>query len=145
MYELNNIASSFCCDIDRRDFLKLYRKHTDKQYSFFTIDTTLHSNNYLKYRKTIIKYMSIMTKKDQMQIFNNKIKQINSDYDFEKTSAVISALSSKDIDKYELLTGDHLGIRPSVIDNAKFDYSPLGKVFNKGLTDNEKNEGILKI
>ena len=28
--------------------------------------------------------MSIMTKKDQMQIFNNKIKQINSDYDFEK-------------------------------------------------------------
>ena len=83
-YELNNIASSFCCDIERRDFLKLYRKHTDEQYSFFTTDTTLNSNNDLKYRKTIIKSMSLMTRKDQMLIFNNKIKQINSDYDFEK-------------------------------------------------------------
>ena len=36
------------------------------------------------YRKTIIKSMSLMTRKDQMLIFNNKIKQINSDYDFEK-------------------------------------------------------------
>ena len=78
-YELNNIASSFCCDIERRDFLKLYRKHTDEQYSFFTIDTTLNSNNDLKCRKTIIKSMSLMTRKDQMLIFNNKIKQINSD------------------------------------------------------------------
>ena len=78
-YELNNIASSFCCDIERRDILKLYRKHTDEQYSFFTIDTTLNSNNDLKYRKPIIISMSLMTRKDQMLIFNNKIKQINSD------------------------------------------------------------------
>ena len=43
--------------------------------------------------------------------------------------------------KYEYLTGDDLGYKPSVIEQAKFEYSPLGKVFTKGLG---RKEGLLK-
>ena len=51
---------------------------------------------------------------------------------------------SGDLRKYEYLTGEDLGCKPSVFEQAKFDYSPLGKVFNKGLTEEDKKEGLLK-
>ena len=31
-----------------------------------------------------------------------------------------------------------------MIEQAKFDYSPLGKIFNKGLREEDKKEGLLK-
>ena len=34
--------------------------------------------------------------------------------------------------------------KPSVVEHTKFDYSPLGKVFNKGLTEEDKKEELLK-
>ena len=37
------------------------------------------------------------------------------------------------MDKYEYLTSEDLGYKPGVVEQAKFDCSPLGKVFNKGL------------
>ena len=46
--------------------------------------------------------------------------------------------------KCEYLTGEDLGYKPSVFEQAKFDYSPLGKTFNKGLTEEDKREGLLK-
>ena len=43
------------------------------------------------------------------------------------------------------MTGEDLGYQPSVIEQAKFDYSPLGKVFTKGLDkDKDKKEGLFK-
>ena len=45
---------------------------------------------------------------------------------------------------YELLTGEDLGLKPSTIEQAKFEYSPLGKIFNKGLSEDDKKEGLLK-
>ena len=57
---------------------------------------------------------------------------------------LISALSSKNLDKYELLTGEDLDIKPSTIEQAKFEYSPLGKIFNKGLSKEDKKEGLFK-
>ena len=53
-------------------------------------------------------------------------------YDLDRKAARISALSSNNLDKYEYLTGEDLDIKPSTIEQAKFEYSPLGKVFNKG-------------
>ena len=35
-------------------------------------------------------------------------------------------------------------IKPMAIQNAKFEYSPLGKEFNKGLSESEKKEELLK-
>ena len=37
-----------------------------------------------------------------------------------------------------------MGYRPSVFEQAKFDYCPLGKILNKGLEEEDKKEGLLK-
>ena len=42
------------------------------------------------------------------------------------------------------MTGEDLGYKLSVVEQAKFDYSPLRKVFNEGLTEEDKKEGLLK-
>ena len=61
-----------------------------------------------------------------------------------RKNAKISALPSGKLDKYEYLTGEVLGYRPDPVQKAKFEYSPLGQVFNKGLITDEKSEGLLK-
>ena len=49
------------------------------------------------------------------------------------------------MDKYEYLTGEDLSLKPSTVEQAKFEYSTLGKIFNKGLDKEEdKKEGLLK-
>ena len=56
----------------------------------------------------------------------------------------MSALSSGEFEKYDYLTGDDLEYKPYVIEKAKFEYSPFGKVFNKGLDESDKKERLLK-
>ena len=85
-----------------------------------------------------------MTVTDQIKILNRKIKQNESQYDLDREAAKISALSSNNLDKYEYLTGEDLGLKPSTVEQEKFEYSPLGKIFNKGLSKDDKKEGILK-
>ena len=53
-------------------------------------------------------------------------------------------MSSKYLDKYEYLTGEDSGLKPSTVEKAKFEYSPLGKISNKGLSEEDKKEGLLK-
>ena len=53
-------------------------------------------------------------------------------------------MSSNNLDKYEYLTGEDLGLKPSTVEQAKFEYSPLGKIFNKGLSEDDKKEGLFK-
>ena len=48
------------------------------------------------------------------------------------------------MDKYEYLSGEDLGVKPSTVEQAKFEYSPLGKIFNKGLDKNNQKEGLFK-
>ena len=43
--ELMQIAINHSSDINTKDFIEIYRKCTDKPYSFLVIDTTLPSNN----------------------------------------------------------------------------------------------------
>ena len=42
------------------------------------------------------------------------------------------------------MTGVSLGYKPSVVEQAKFDYSPLGKIFNDRLKEEDEKEGLLK-
>ena len=35
-------------------------------------------------------------------------------------------------------------LKPSTIEQAKFEYSPLGKIFNKRLDKDDKKEGLFK-
>ena len=51
--ELQQIAINHSSDINTRDFIEIYRKCTDKLYSFLVIDTTLPSNNRLRFRKNL--------------------------------------------------------------------------------------------
>ena len=85
-----------------------------------------------------------MTAKDQLKIIDNKVRQNQADYDLYRKNAKTSALSSGKLDKYEYLTGEDLGFRPDPIQKVKSEYSPLGRVFNKGLHKSEKSEGLLK-
>ena len=85
-----------------------------------------------------------MTVTDQIKILNRNIKQNDSQYDLDTKAAKLFALSSNNLDKYELLTGEDLNLMPSTVEQAKFEYSPLGKIFNKGLSEEDKKEGLFK-
>ena len=71
-----------------------------------------------------------MTISDQIKILNRKIMQNEAQCDLDKKAAKISVLSSNNLDKYEYLTGEDLGLKPSTIEQTKFEYSPLGNTFN---------------
>ena len=58
---------------------------------------------------------------DQIIILDRKIKQIEVRYDLDRKAAKISALSSNNFDKYEYLTGEDLDLKPSTIEQGKFD------------------------
>ena len=79
-----------------------------------------------------------MTVTDQIKILNRKIKQNEAQYDLAK----ISALSSNNLDKYEYLTGEDLGLKPNTIEQTRFEYSPLGKIFNKGVGKDDKKRSF---
>ena len=61
-----------------------------------------------------------------------------------RQSAEISALISGELDKYECLIKKDLNYKPDPLGKSKFEYSPLGQVFDKGLKENEKSEALLK-
>ena len=42
------------------------------------------------------------------------------------------------------MTGGDLGFKPSTVEQSKFEYSPLGKIFNKGLSEEDEKEGLFK-
>ena len=53
-------------------------------------------------------------------------------------------MSPNNLDKYEYLTGEDLDLKQSTAEQTKFEYSPLGKTFNKGLDKDDKKEGLFK-
>ena len=59
--------------------------------------------------------------------------QNEAQYDLDGKAAKISVLSSNNLDRYEYLTGEYLGLKSSTIEQGRFENSPLGKIFNKGL------------
>ena len=78
-----------------------------------------------------------MAVNDQLKIIDNKIKANQTQYDLDRLAAKISGYSSGDLKKHEYLTGEDLGYKPSVVEQAKFDQSPLGKFFNGGLKEED--------
>ena len=85
-----------------------------------------------------------MTITDQIKILDKKIVQNEAQYYLDRKAAKISALSSSNLDKYEYLTGEDLGLTPNTVEQARFEYYPLGKIFNKGLSEKDKKEGLFK-
>ena len=69
-----------------------------------------------------------MTRKEQNKILDNKIKANNAQYNLDRMN----------------VTKKDLGYKPDAFEQAKFEYSPLGKVFTDGFDKSDKNEGLLK-
>ena len=63
----------------------------------------------------------------------DQIKDEKLQYDINREAAKISALSSGKLDKYEYLTGEEIvpSNQQQIIQQAKFNYSPLGKSIEK--------------
>ena len=126
--ELQQIALNHSSDIDFKDFTNIFKKYTKEPYSFLVNDTTLASGGPLRFRKNLLGYyiIKIMTIEDQ-------IKDEKQQYEINRDVAKISALSSGKIDKYEYPTDEELlpSNQQQIIQQAKFNYSPLGKSFEK--------------
>ena len=81
----------------------------------------------------------------QKKFILNKITLQNEpQYDLDRKTAKISALCSNNLDKYEYLTRKDLGFKPSTVEQTEFEYSPWGKIFNKGLSEDDKKERLFK-
>ena len=63
----------------------------------------------------------------------DQIRDEKLQYDINREAAKISALSSGKIDKYEYLTSEEIfpSNQQQIIEQAKFTYSPFGKVFQE--------------
>ena len=62
---------------------------------------------------------------------NGQIRDEKLQHDINRDATKISALSSDKIHKYEYLTGEDIlpSNQQQIIEQARFTYSPLGKVF----------------
>ena len=69
-----------------------------------------------------------MTRKEQSEILDDKIEVNKRQYDLDRINAEISTYSSGDLP----------------FEKARFEYSPLGKVFIDGLDKSNRKEGLLK-
>ena len=79
-----------------------------------------------------------MTATDQIKILDRKIMKNEAQSDLNREAAKISALFSNNLDKYEYLTDEDLGLKPSTVEHTKFEYSPSGKICNTGLSKDDK-------
>ena len=78
---------------------------------------------------------------------DDQIRDEKLQYDINRKAAIISALSSNKIDKYEYLTGKKIlpSNQQQIIEQAKFAYSPLGNVFeNQTKTIEDQGEKQVK-
>ena len=84
-----------------------------------------------------------LTVTDQPIIIDNKIKPILAQYDLGRLVAKIYAYSG-DLRKYEYLTDEDLGYKPTVLEKAKFEYSPLGKFLIRDWKKKRKKKNFRK-
>ena len=52
--ELQQIALNHSSDIDFKDFIKIYKKWTAERYSFLVNDTTLPTDDPLRFKKNLL-------------------------------------------------------------------------------------------
>ena len=89
-----------------------------------------------------------MTRKEQNKILDAKIESNVNQYKVDRLNAEISAFPSGDLNKYDFLKRIDLNYKPNALDKARFEFSPLGRVFNEGLDKtipNYQEEGVIKL
>ena len=89
-----------------------------------------------------------MNRRKLNKILDAKIEYNINQYNVDRLNAEISAFSSGDLNKYEFLKRIDLNYKPNVLEQAKFEFSPLGKTFSTGLDKtipNYQKEGVIKL
>ena len=89
-----------------------------------------------------------MTRKEQNKILDDKIESNVNQYKVDTLNKEISAFLSGDLNKYEFLKRIDLNYKPNALDQARFEFSPLGKTFSTGLDEpaqGYQEEHIMKI
>ena len=81
-----------------------------------TIDTTLPASDPLRFRGKSFNTLIKMKLTDELKILDDKIKLNQAQYDLSREAAKISALLSKNLDKYKCLIGEDLGYKPGPIE-----------------------------
>ena len=87
--EIQQIAFNHSSDIDFKDFMNLYKKCTEKPFSFLVIDATLASDNLSRFRKNLSERIKKLIMKTDDKIRDEKLQ-----YDINREAAKISGLSS---------------------------------------------------
>ena len=125
--ERQDTAINNSSDISTKDFDNISRECTAEPYSFLVNDTTLASDNPLRFRKIFLTYII------KIMSINDQIRDEKLQYDINREAAKILALSSGEIYKYEYLTGEDIlpSNQQQIIEQPKFTYSPLRKAFEK--------------
>ena len=89
-----------------------------------------------------------MNHRKQNKILDAKIESNINQCKVHRLNAEISVFSSGDLNKYEYLKRIDLNYKPNVLEQAKFEFSPLGKTFSRGLNKtipNYQKEGVIKL
>ena len=89
-----------------------------------------------------------MTRKEQNKILDDKIESNINQYKVDRLNAEISAFSSGDLNKYEVLTRKDLKYKPNAHDKVRFEFSLLGKAFSTVLdktVQGYQEEGVIKL
>ena len=77
-----------------------------------------------------------------MKAINKKMEQNKAQYDLDRQTTKISASSSENVSKYELLTGKDVLLEKELLEKAtaikRFEYAPLGKELKKQTSVTEK-------
>ena len=89
-----------------------------------------------------------MTRKEQNKVLDAKIESNINQYKVDRLNAEVSAFSIGDLNKYEFLTRKDLKYKSNALDKARFEYSPLAKLFSAGLdktAQGYQDEGVIKL
>ena len=87
--ELQQTVFNYSPNIDFQNFMNLYKKCTEKPFSFLVIDTALALDNPARFRKNLLERISKLIMSIDDKIGNEKLP-----YDINREVAKLSALSS---------------------------------------------------
>ena len=79
---------------------------------------------------------------DEFKILDDKIKANQAQYNLSREAAKISALLSKNLDKY--LTGENSGYKPWPTEIKRAEYSPLAQIKSKAIKKDDEVKKTVK-
>ena len=83
-----------------------------------------------------------MTVGNQIKILDRRMKRNKAQYNLDRKGAKISGFFSNNLDKYEYLIGKSLDYKPDAVEQKRLEYSPFGKIFNKGRKKKTKKKDL---